>query len=183
MVWYSPNQTLLTLFKELWSQLNGWDSPKVYAQHMLNTKHFVPTYITIIGEDLYDHLMSARISNLTLNKIFVQALKIMKKMTTHTIWNWSSFHINHVFCNLQEMRAKLKWPSNTCLPSHVQKVMRLCTGGIKPHTAYRVNRLTFTPVQKVRALSFLFFSWCVCLPKVITGVGLVYMWTGTKARY
>jgi len=75
------------------------------AQFMLSSQGLI---VNIIGEELCDHFMSTRIFNLTLNEIFIQALNIMKKMTTHTIWSWPSIHIGHVVRNLQEMHAKLK---------------------------------------------------------------------------
>ena len=46
----------------------------------------VDSITTMIGEDLYDHLMSKRIFILIMNEIFISALKIMRQMVTGVIW-------------------------------------------------------------------------------------------------
>ena len=61
------------------------------AQNMLNhsrlnNQHTCGgTYMTL--------LMATRIFTLRMNKIFIQALKIMRlKMAVTTMWNWQAFH-------------------------------------------------------------------------------------------
>jgi hypothetical protein len=46
----------------------------------------VNSITTMIGGDLYDHLMSKRIFILIMNEIFISALKIMRQMVTGVIW-------------------------------------------------------------------------------------------------
>lgn len=49
------------------------------AQNLLS---ILDSIVNIIEGDLYGRLMSARISPVRLNKIFIRASKIMRKMTT-----------------------------------------------------------------------------------------------------
>ena len=58
--------------------------------------------------DLCDHLISMRNFTLTMNKIFIQAPKITRKMATNMIQNWQSSHTSCVFHILREVGAELK---------------------------------------------------------------------------
>ena len=59
--------------------------------------------------DVYDSLMSSRIGNMIINKIFTWALKIMRQMATCTIWNWQSSCTKcDVFRILWEVGAEMK---------------------------------------------------------------------------
>ena len=40
------------------------------------------------GGGLYDHLMNTLIFSLTMNKIFIRALEIKRKVATASIWTW-----------------------------------------------------------------------------------------------
>ena len=57
--------------------------------------------------DLYDHVMNSRIFTLTMNKIFIWAPRIMRKMATDMIQNCQSSRTNCVEHIVQEVGAEL----------------------------------------------------------------------------
>ena len=82
--------TKKTCFKKIWDYVL-----QICYHSKLNSQHD--------QGDLYDHLISTRISTLIMNKIFMGALKIMTKMAMDMIWIYYSSCTNCMFHIL------LKW--------------------------------------------------------------------------
>ena len=56
--------------------------------HAQNTLTILDSIVNMILEDLCDHSMSTKIFTLIMNKIFISAQKIWKKVATALIWNF-----------------------------------------------------------------------------------------------
>jgi hypothetical protein len=78
-------------------------------------------YDTILGSTVdmiggYDHLITVRISSSIINKISIQAPKIMRKESSASIWVRQPYHANRVFHILGKVVNQRKQPLETHVP-------------------------------------------------------------------
>ena len=74
-----------------------------YAQNMLT---ILGSIVNITGGDMYDHFKNFKIVTLIMNKIFICAQKIMRKIATATVWISKSSFTSCMFHILPQVGAE-----------------------------------------------------------------------------